>query len=61
MLGGGVVAITVAIAVIAMVALNLTGGDSGGVPIAATELPPHAHMLGDANAPVTIVEYGDFQ
>ena len=63
MLGGGAVAIVIAVAVIAVVALNLTGGDTngGGVPAAATELPAHAHILGDANAPVTVVEYGDFQ
>ena len=64
MLGGGAVAIVIAVAVIAVVALNLTGGDSsgtGGAPTAATELPAHAHILGDANAPVTVVEYGDFQ
>ena len=62
MLGGGAVAIVIAVAVIAVVALNLTGGgDTGGAPTAATEFPAHAHILGDADAPVTVVEYGDFQ
>ncbi|MYC07107.1 MAG: hypothetical protein F4X57_08055 [Chloroflexi bacterium] len=61
MLGGGAVAVVIAVAVIAVVALNLTGGDSSGAPTAATEFPAHAHILGDANAPVTVVEYGDFQ
>ena len=61
MLGGGAVAIVVAVAVIAVVALNLTGGGTGGTPTAAADIPPNAHSLGDANAPVTIVEYGDFQ
>lgn len=64
MLGGGAAAIAIAIAVIVVVALNLTGGDTGDtgeMPIAATEFPPHAHILGDVNAPVTVVEYGDFQ
>ena len=42
-------------------ALNFTGGDETGVSAAATEFPPYAHIIGDANAPVTVVEYGDFQ
>ena len=60
MLGGGAVAIVIAVAVIIVVALRLTGDDTEGVPIAA-EVPPNAHILGDPNAPVTVVEYGDFQ
>ena len=60
MLGAGAVAVAVAIAVIVVVALNLTDG-SKTTSAAAEELPPYAHIMGDADAPVTVVEFGDFQ
>ena len=61
MLGAGGVAVVIAVAVIVVVALNLTGGEETGVSAAAGELPPYAHIIGDADAPVTVVEFGDFQ
>ena len=60
MLGAGVVAVAIAVAVIVVVALNLTSG-SGSAPAVAEEFPPYAHILGEADAPVTVVEFGDFQ
>ena len=59
MLGAGGVAIAIAVAVIAVVALNLTG--SSDTTAAAEEFPAYAHIIGDASAPVTVVEFGDFQ
>lgn len=60
MLGAGGVAVTIAVAVIVVVALNLTGG-SETTPAVAEEFPPYAHIIGEADAPVTVVEFGDFQ
>ena len=60
MLGAGAVAIAIAVAVIAVVALNLTGGSDTTAAV-AEEFPAYAHIIGDANAPVTVVEFGDFQ
>ena len=60
MLGAGGVAVAIAVAVIVVFALNLTGG-SETTTAAAEELPPYAHVIGDADAPVTVVEFGDFQ
>ena len=60
MLGAGVVAVAIAVAVIVVVALNLTSG-SEATPAVAEEFPPYAHILGEADAPVTVVEFGDFQ
>ena len=61
MLGAGALAVVIAVAVIVVFALNLTSGSEDGAPAAATEFPPYAHIIGDANAPVTVVEFGDFQ
>ena len=61
MLGAGAIAVAIAVAVIIAVALNLTGGSNTGASAAAQEFPPYAHIIGDANAPVTVVEFGDFQ
>ena len=60
MLGAGSVAVAIAVAVIVVVALNLTGG-SEATPAVAEEFPPYAHIIGEADAPVTVVEFGDFQ
>lgn len=60
MLGAGVIAVAIAVAVIVVFALTLRGG-SEATPTAAQEFPPYAHIIGDANATVTVVEYGDFQ
>ena len=60
LLGAGAVAVVVAVAVIVVVALNLTGGGDTTAAI-ADEFPPYAHIIGDADAPVTVVEFGDFQ
>ena len=61
MLGAGAAAIAIAVAVIVAFALNLTGGDSStNAAIVSDELPPYAHILGDPNAPVTVVEFSDF-
>lgn len=60
MLGAGGAAVAIAVAVIVVFALNLMGG-SEATPTAAQEFPPYVHILGDANAPVTVVEFGDFQ
>ena len=61
MLGAGGVAVAIAVAVIVVVALNLTGGSETGSAAVAEEFPPYAHIIGDADAPVTVVEFGDFQ
>ena len=61
MLGAGAVAVVIAIAVIVVFALNLTGGDETGTPAVAQEFPPYTHIIGDRDAPVTVVEFGDFQ
>ena len=60
MLGAGAVAVAIAVVIIVVVALNLTGSSETGAS-AAAEFPPYAHTIGDANAPVTVVEFGDFQ
>ena len=61
MLGAGAVAVVIAVAVIVVVALNLKGGGETGASAAAGEFPPYVHTLGEADAPVTVVEFGDFQ
>ena len=61
MLGVGVAAVVIAVAVIVVFALNLTGGGESGTSAAAGDFPPYAHIIGDADAPVTVVEFGDFQ
>lgn len=61
MLGAGAVAVVIAVAVIVVVALNLTGGGDTAGSATLEGLPGYAHTLGDANAPVTVVEFGDFQ
>ena len=60
MLGAGGVAVAIAVAVIVVFALSLTGG-SEATPAVAEEFPPYAHIIGEADAPVTVVEFGDFQ
>ena len=60
MVGAGAAAVVIAVAVIVVFALNLTGG-SGTTTAVAEELPAYAHVLGEADAPVTVVEFGDFQ
>ena len=54
-------AVAIAGVVIAVVALNLTDGSSAGDIIGADEFPAYAHIIGDADAPVTVVEFSDFQ
>ena len=61
MLGAGAMAVAIAGVVIAVVALNLTDGSSAGDIIGADEFPAYAHIIGDADAPVTVVEFSDFQ
>lgn len=58
----GAVAVVGAIAIIAFAALN-QGGDSNGVTPAASDetFPAYAHILGDPDAPVTVVEYSDIK
>ena len=51
----------IAVAVIVVVALNLTGGEEASTPAVAQEFPPYTHIIGDRDAPVTVVEFGDFQ
>ena len=60
MLGVGAVAVVIAVAVIVVFALNLTDG-SGTTAAVAEEFPAYAHIIGEADAPVTVVEFGDFQ
>lgn len=60
MLGAGGVAVVIAVAVIVVVALNLTGGSQATSAVAEV-FPPYAHIIGEADAPVTVVEFGDFQ
>ena len=60
MLGAGGAAVAIAVAVIAVFALNLTGG-SEATPAVAEQFPPYAHIMGEVDAPVTVVEFGDFQ
>ena len=60
MLGVGAAAVVIAVAVIVVFALNLTGG-SGTTAAVADEFPAYAHIIGEADAPVTVVEFGDFQ
>ncbi len=60
MLGAGGVAVAIAIAIIAVAALNLTSR-SEATPAVAEEFPPYTHIIGEADAPVTVVEFGDFQ
>ena len=61
MLGVGTAAVVIAVAVIVVVALNLTGGSETSTPAIAQEFPPYTHIIGDRDAPVTVVEFGDFQ
>ena len=58
----GVVVVVGAIAVIAFAALN-QGGDSAAVAPAASDetFPEYAHILGEPDAPVTVVEYSDIK
>ena len=60
MLGVGAVAVVGAIAVIAFAALNQGGGNSDAAP-SAQALPAYAHILGEPDAPVTVVEYSDIK
>ena len=60
MLGVGAAAVAIAVAVIVVFALNLTDG-SGTTAAVAEEFPPYTHIIGEADAPVTVVEFGDFQ
>ena len=67
MLGVGAVAVVGAIAVIAFAALGQGGGSAGvnqnGASAAASDhaLPEYAHILGEPDAPVTVVEYSDIK
>lgn len=62
MLGVGAVAVVGAIAVIAFAALNQGGDSNGAAPAASDEtFPAYAHILGDPDAPVTVVEYSDIK
>ena len=62
LLGVGVVAIVGAIAIIVFAALN-QGGDSAAVAPGASDetFPEYAHILGEPDAPVTVVEYSDIK
>ena len=59
MLGVGIATIAISVAVIAAAAWNISRRsaevDPGG------NLPEHAHILGEPDAPITIVEYSDMQ
>ena len=57
----GAVAVVGAIAIIAFAALN-QGGDSDAAPAASDQtFPAYAHILGEPDAPVTVVEYSDIK
>lgn len=61
LLGVGAVAVVGAIAIIAFTALN-QGGSSDVAPAASDQtFPAYAHILGDPDAPVTVVEYSDIK
>lgn len=69
LLGAGAAVVVIAIAIIAVFAFNQLGGDSssddtivqsGGVAD-VDSFPEYVHTLGDADAPVTVIEYSDFQ
>lgn len=62
MIGAGVVAVGVAVGIIVLAALNTNTGSGGGASTtAATEFASHTHIIGEPDAPVTVVEFGDFQ
>lgn len=59
MLGVGAATIAISATVIAFAAINYS---SSGIELAPDdELPAYAHIIGDPDAPVTIVEYSDMQ
>lgn len=62
----GAAAVVVAVLIVVGVLSRGDGGDGGGGPVVlpsprATEIVREGHMLGSASAPVTVIEYADFQ
>lgn len=64
MVGAGVAAVAVAVAVIVFAALNTARGGSGENEIweagLIENMPDYAHIRGNLDAPVVVVEYSDF-
>lgn len=59
MLGVGAATIAISAAVIAFAAINYSRSGIERAP--DDELPAYAHIIGEPDAPVTIVEYSDMQ
>lgn len=58
---GGVVAVAV-IAVVALIVLNQDdAGEVVAAPPLEASIPTDGRVMGDPNAPVTVVEWGDYQ
>jgi hypothetical protein len=59
---GGVVAVIAVVVVAVLVFAGLVYlGQNHAAPVATRVAPANGNVLGDANAPVTVEEWGDFQ